>query len=166
MTYLLVRFKTGLFLELFLQKPCKTCTCVTYYCEFALARRVKYLYSWAKKHVNVEGGFSSTYTSLETHQKVGARESLNGRENMAQRKSKERPEETLGSPTRTAAIVWNWSGKTLSPGALLAVLYFSSCLIFPPVRTFPHPNYLPLGLRGWHLQLIFKLSRLVKVDFC
>ena len=22
--------------------------------------------------------------------------------------------------------VWNWSGKTLSPGALLAVLYFSS----------------------------------------
>ena len=96
----------------------------------------------------------------------GARESLNGRENMAQRKSKERPEETLGSPTRTAATVWNWSGKTLSPGALLAVLYFSSCLIFPPVRTFPRPNYLPLGLRGWHLQLIFKLSRLVKVDFC
>ena len=28
---------------------------------------------------------------------------------------------------------WNWSGKTLSPGALLAVLYFSSCLIFPLV---------------------------------
>ena len=28
---------------------------------------------------------------------------------------------------------WNWSGKTLSPGALLAVLYFSSCHIFPPV---------------------------------
>ena len=29
--------------------------------------------------------------------------------------------------------VWNWSGKTLSPGALLAVLYFSSCHILPPV---------------------------------
>ena len=27
----------------------------------------------------------------------------------------------------------NWSGKTLSPGALLAVLDFSSCHIFPPV---------------------------------
>ena len=30
------------------------------------------------------------------------------------------------SEARTAATVRNWSGKTLSPGALLAVLYFSS----------------------------------------
>ena len=37
------------------------------------------------------------------------------------------------SEARTAVTVWNWSGKTLSPGALLAVLYFSSCHIFPPV---------------------------------
>ena len=39
------------------------------------------------------------------------------------------------SEARMAATVrvWNWSGKTLSLGALLAVLYFSSCLIFPPV---------------------------------
>ena len=39
------------------------------------------------------------------------------------------------SKARTAATVWNrWSGKTLSPGALLDVLYFSSsCHIFPPV---------------------------------
>ena len=37
------------------------------------------------------------------------------------------------SEGRTAAIVWNWSGKTLSPGALLAVLYFSSCHIFLPI---------------------------------
>ena len=37
------------------------------------------------------------------------------------------------SEGRTAATVWNWSGKTLSPGALLAVLYFSSCHIFPPI---------------------------------
>ena len=108
---------------------------------------------------------------------MGARESLNGRKNMAQKKSKERPEEPLGtmsyqtsskrsppfwlligarklvffwhqSEARTAATVWNWSGKTLSPGALLAVLYFSSCLFFRPVWTFPHPHYLPLGLRG------------------
>ena len=52
------------------------------------------------------------------------------------------------SEARTAATVWNWSGKTLSPGALLAVLYFSSCHIFPPVQTFPRPHYLPLDLRG------------------
>ena len=52
------------------------------------------------------------------------------------------------SEGRTAATVWNWSGKTLSPGALLAVLYFSSCHIFPPVQTFPRRHYLPLGLRG------------------
>ena len=37
------------------------------------------------------------------------------------------------SEARTAATVWNMSGKTLSPGALLAVLYFSSRHIFPPV---------------------------------
>ena len=36
------------------------------------------------------------------------------------------------SKGRTAATVWNWSSKTLSPRALLAVLYFSSCHIFPP----------------------------------
>ena len=37
------------------------------------------------------------------------------------------------SEGRMAATVWNWSVKTLSPGALLAILYFSSCHIFPPV---------------------------------
>ena len=37
------------------------------------------------------------------------------------------------SEGRTAATVWNWSDKTLSPGAFLAVLYFSSCHIFHPV---------------------------------
>ena len=52
------------------------------------------------------------------------------------------------SEARTAVTIWNWSGKTLSPGALLAVLYFSSCPIFPPFWTFPRPHYLPLGLRG------------------
>ena len=63
--------------------------------------------------------------------------------------SQDCPGEVHQSEARTAATVWNWSGKTLSPGALLAVLYFSSCLIFPPVYTFPRPHYLPLGLRGW-----------------
>ena len=29
------------------------------------------------------------------------------------------------SAARTAVTVWNWSGKTLSPGALFALLYFS-----------------------------------------
>ena len=37
------------------------------------------------------------------------------------------------SEVRMGATVWNWFGKTLSPGALLAVVYFSSCHIFPPV---------------------------------
>ena len=106
------------------------------------------------------GGESSSETQGQI---VGATESLNGRKNMAQKKSKERREEPLQtmsyqtsskrsppfwlligqkntkvfwhqSEARTAATVWNWSGKTLSLGALLAVLYFSSlCHIFPPV---------------------------------
>ena len=35
------------------------------------------------------------------------------------------------SEARTAATVWNWSGKTLSPGVLLPFLFFSSCHFFP-----------------------------------
>ena len=53
------------------------------------------------------------------------------------------------SEARTAATVWNWSGKTMSPGALLAVLYFSSFHIyFSALLDFPRPHYLPLGFRG------------------
>ena len=37
------------------------------------------------------------------------------------------------SEARTAATVWNWSCKTLSPGAVLAVHYFSSCHILRSV---------------------------------
>ena len=45
------------------------------------------------------------------------------------------------SEARTAATVWNWSRKTLSPGALLAVLYFSSFHIYFPARLdFPSPR--------------------------
>ena len=107
---------------------------------------------------------------------MGARESLNGRKNIyGTKKSKERREEPLGtmscktsskrsppfylligqkntkvfwhqSDVRTAATVWNWSGKTLSPGALLAVLYFSSFHIYFSARLdFPSP---PLSAPG------------------
>ena len=95
---------------------------------------------------------------------MGARESLNGRKNIhGTKKSKERREEPLGtmsyqtsskrsppfwlligarklvffwhqSEARTATTVWNWSGKTLSPGALLAVLYFSSFHVYFSAR--------------------------------
>ena len=47
------------------------------------------------------------------------------------------------SEVRTAATVWNWSDKTLSPGALLAVLYFSSCNIFRPFRLSLAPTICP-----------------------
>ena len=52
------------------------------------------------------------------------------------------------SEGRTAATVWNWSGKTLSPGALLAValLFFVPC--FLARLDIPSAHYLPLGLRG------------------
>ena len=45
------------------------------------------------------------------------------------------------SEARTAATVWNWSGKTLSQGGLLAVLYFSSFHInFSTRLDFPSPT--------------------------
>ena len=45
---------------------------------------------------------------------------------------------------RTVMTVWNWSGKTLFPGALLAVLYFSSChMFFRPFRLFLVPTICP-----------------------
>ena len=48
------------------------------------------------------------------------------------------------SEARTAATVLNWSGKTLSPGALLAVPYFSSChIFFRPFRLFLVPTICP-----------------------
>ena len=72
------------------------------------------------------------------------------------------------SEARTAATVWNWSGKTLSPGALLAVLYVSLRHIFPPVWTFPRPHYLPLGLRAWYCPrntFCPHLDQFVETDF-
>ena len=117
----------------------------------------------AGQKLSIKSWLAHGSLSSETQgQSVGARESVNRWENMT--RSEERLEEPLGtmsyqtnskrpppfwlpigarntqvfwhqSEARTAATVWNWSGKTLSLGALdlLAVLYFSSCLIFPPV---------------------------------
>ena len=112
----------------------------------------------SKTELNIDGGKSSSETQGQI---VGARESLIGRENMARRKvkkAKRAPGDNVlpdqfqtvapfwlligqkntkvfwhQSEGRTAATVWNWSGKTLSPGALLAVLYFSSSHISPPI---------------------------------
>ena len=49
------------------------------------------------------------------------------------------------SEARMAATVWNWSGKTLSPGALLAVLYFSFVPYISACLDFPSP---PLSAPG------------------
>ena len=43
------------------------------------------------------------------------------------------------SEATTAATVWNWSGKTLSPRALLADLYFSFVPYFSACLDFPLP---------------------------
>ena len=66
------------------------------------------------------------------------------------------------SEARTAATVWNWSGKTLPPGALLAVLYFSSFHRYFSTRLdFPSPSYLPLGLRGWSRSPCSKFFKMI-----
>ena len=103
------------------------------------------------------------YLSSETQgQIMGVRELSKQAEKYGTKKSKQRQEKPLGTMSyqtcskrsppfclligqkntkvfwhqlevRMAVTVWNWSGKTLFPGALLAVLYFSSCHIFPLV---------------------------------
>ena len=63
------------------------------------------------------------------------------------------------SEARTAATVWNWSGKTLSPGALLAVLYFSSFHIYFSTRLdFPSPPLSTPGSPKMHSPLPLSLS--------
>ena len=65
--------------------------------------------------------------------------------------------ECLQSEARTAATVWNWSGKTLSPGALLAVLYFSFVPYFSACLDFPsHPLSAPGSPRMPHCLLSVK----------
>ena len=140
-------------------------------------------------------------SSSETQgQIVGVRESLNRRKNMAQKKSKERREEPLGtmsyqtsskqsppfwlligarklvffwhqSEARTAATVWNWSGKTLSPGALLAVLhfpfvpYFSACLDFPspPLSAHGSPRMMEITVSETHMGREFDILNISRV---
>ena len=47
------------------------------------------------------------------------------------------------SEARTAATVRNWSGKTLSPGALLAVFTFLRAIFFRPFRLSFAPTICP-----------------------
>ena len=81
---------------------------------------------------------------------VGARESLNGRKNKARRKVKNGEkspwDNVLPDQFQTVAAVL---ASDLSPGALLAVLYFSFVPYFSACLDFPRPHYLPVGLRGW-----------------
>ena len=59
------------------------------------------------------------------------------------------------SEARMAATVWNWSGKTLFPGALLAVLYFSSFHIYFSARLdFPSPR---LSAPGSPKMILYRL---------
>ena len=69
------------------------------------------------------------------------------------------------SEVRTASTIWNWSGKTLSPGALLTVLYFSLSYIFLPVQTLPRPLYVPLGLRGWYFSFCHRRYKIFMLFF-
>ena len=72
------------------------------------------------------------------------------------KKSKERREEPLGTmsyqtSSKRSPPFWLLIGaRKLVFFALLAFLYFSSCLIFRAFRLSLAPTiYLPLGLRGW-----------------
>ena len=47
------------------------------------------------------------------------------------------------SEGRTAATVWNWSGKTLSPGAFLVVFTFLRATFFRPFRLSLVPTLCP-----------------------
>ena len=82
------------------------------------------IFSWSEYYTSSDSGGEGKSKQAE---KYGAK------------KSKERREEPLGKClTRPVP-----NGR-----ALLAVLYFPSCHVFPPVWTFPRPYSLPLGLRG------------------
>ena len=144
-----------------------------YLCILLSGRKFTLSAQLIKPHlVNVpQSPFSS---SSETQgQIVGTRKRLNGGKIYGTKKNKKRREEPLGtmsyetsskrsppfwlligarklvffwhqSEARTAATVWNWSRKTLSPGALLAVFYFSSChIFFRPFRLFLVPTICP-----------------------
>ena len=75
------------------------------------------------------------------------------------------------SEARTAATIWNWSGKTLSPGALLAVLYFSLFHIYFSARLdFPSPPLTAPGSPRMSFLLLLRsyciLLQLLDVNGC
>ena len=83
--------------------------------------------------------FASSFTYFTSSgtqgQIVGARESLNGRKNMAQKKSKERPEEPLGTnqkPERRRPFGTGLVRHCLQ-GLFSPFFTFPLCHIFPPV---------------------------------
>ena len=66
------------------------------------------------------------------------------------------------SEARTEATVWNWSGKTLSPEALLAFLSFCSFHIYFSARLdFPS---LPLSAPAWVSKDASCLIRIINCD--
>ena len=77
------------------------------------------------------------------------------------------------SEARTAATVWNWTGKTLSPGAFPAILYFSFVPYFSARFDFPSPPLsapgsprmpLPQPLRkAWYLGQLHDLLQMKKI---
>ena len=75
------------------------------------------------------------------------------------------------SEARIAATVWNWSGKTLSPGALLAVLYFSfvpnfsTCLDFPlpPLSAHGSPRMMEITVSETHMGREFDILNISRV---
>ena len=63
------------------------------------------------------------------------------------------------SEGRTAATVWNWSGKSLSPGTLLAVLFFFFVPYFPARLDFPSPPLSAPGSPRMETGQIYKLRK-------
>ena len=69
------------------------------------------------------------------------------------------------SEARMAATVCNWSGKTLSPGALLAVLYFSSChIFFRPFRLSLVPTICPWVSEDVFIQTLYSRAVATRQD--
>ena len=66
----------------------------------------------------------------------------------------------LPNQKASATTVWNWSGKTLSQGALFAVLYFLRAIgaYFPARLDFPSP---PLSAPGSPRMCYFKPGEII-----
>ena len=66
------------------------------------------------------------------------------------------------SEGRTAATVWNWSGKTLPSAALLAALYFSFVPYFSVRLDFPSP---PISAPGSPRMCLFTRQQPLKLGY-